>query len=1040
MKTFLVKLKVVFLFILFSSSISLASEPSPEANKLLDQIHAKIADIKSQINSSTSLASEISPEAEKLLDQIHAKTTGIKSLSWEIEGKSPSYTTNGYYKQGGFLRLQMRYPFNEAQSDYFITPEKSLSYNARMGEITESAGMNISFNAWFFLPLLDKNTLKSWGEVTAKKESIENKNYVVLEMSFKTTPQTRSNLNRNLRFYFDTEGLKLEKVEYIYGPGSTQILKVKDYERIGEYDFPVKIETTNYSLSVVNIQINPNLSEDLFKLEDKNTLTYFNAYSEEEINSKLSKNPDDPNLHYTLAKLFSSPKREFPKAIQEYKKTITLKPNAKAAYFGLASAYLNAKQYDEAIKIYEELIVKFPEDKRNCLSSLMGAYQQAGRNDDAIKTAEEYLKENPDQAHAYTTVANLYNNLKDYDKAIQMYKKALELEENVDNQANYLMQIGQIYIQQKKYEEAVQAYEDAKTKSKQEWVQQNADSQIAELYRQMGKIDELTNKYEAKLKETPENVELLKQLAEIYSRNKQYEKGVELYNKVLKIEPENRNILNQLASAYQNAKQYDKAIELYEELIVKFPENKQNYLSSLIWVYQQAGRNDDAIKTAEEYLKENPDQAYAYSTAANLYQNSKNYDKAIELYRKAIEMEKNVDNQANYLLQIGQIYIQQKKYDEAVQAYEEAKTKSKQEWVQQTANSQIAKLFSQISSKIDIDSSLIQKELNSLVPEDNQVRNEMNTRIAKAVTYRNDNPNQSCYIVIGQLTLDGDGNVQSDVKTQTDILSGGYFVALVKDPTRPLSFRMYDYKPLDVNLNAIIKQPFANIGILHLSPLKTEEESSLFGKVVLEGNENVSDIKIYANIRQSYNTPCNCIADSYGRYENLNYNQAPIRIAVDASGTLQGQGFSPTEYIIVISAPGYLGQAIPVNLQPGKKLNLGTILLELPKKLNLEYTGSWLDGNKEKITLVPDKRWQPQLNGYWSLSFLQKDGKLSLKSNYGPWYAIDLGKGTLDDFKGIENTDKVLLDRPSNFEIKDGYVYFVKSYEGKWLLFKAKID
>ena len=1428
MKNFLIKLKVVLLFILFSASISLASE--------------------------------ISPETGKLLDQLHAKTANIQSLSWDIQNKQSSYTTNGYYKQGGFIRLHTAFPYDDYPIDYLITFEKVLSYSARTGEITDGSGINVFSDAWFFLPLLDKNTLKNCGEIAVEKESIENKNYVVLEISYKTSPLIKTASNLKHRFYFDSEELKLEKIEHRYGNVSGQILKIKEYKKIGEYNFPVKIEGDYTNLLITNIQINPDLKEDLFKLEDKNALTYFSNYSEEEVKSEISKNPANPDLYYTLAKLLHHQKREIPAAIQEYKKTIILKPNARAAYFGLANAYSQDNKKEEAIQIYQKSIYKFPESinyiyqilvslyqsepssnldkalelaqewldkvpssysasivladllqkknrieeacqiyekllenpnisanlkinyktqlaklylkqekgveaekilkdiieqedissshyyitqaqqelfkhyqkegkldkvkeeisakiketpddtkllkqladiykieadyqksieiyekivslepdnqslyqelanlysqagekekqvelyenlikkfpsfKGRYLQNLMYAYQQAGKNEDAIKIAEELIKESPNQSHVYATTAQLYRNLKDYDKAIDMYRKAIELEQSADNQAQHLMQIGQIYVQQKKYEEAVQAYEEAKTKPKQEWIQQNANQQINELYRQMGKIDELINKYEAKLKEEPKNLELLKQLAEIYSQNRQYEKCIELYNKALAIKPDDRNILNQLASAYQNAKQYDKAIELFEELITKFPENKQNYLFSLMRAYQQAGRNEDAIKTAEEYIKENPSQAQSYATAASLYNNLKDYDKAIQMYRKAIELEENTDNQANYLMQIGQIYAQQKKYEEAEKAYEEAKTKSDQEWVQQNANSQINQLYQQmgktdeltnkyeaklkeepknlellkqlaeiysqnrqyekcielykkaleikpedrnllsklasayqnakqyekaitlyeeliakfpenkqsylsslmyayqqagrnedaiktaeeyikenpsqahtyttaanlynnlkdydkaiqfyrkaieieptninameqlahtyqnakkydeameiikkliekspynkqyymnkleqVSRERPIESSLIQKELDSLiVPQNNKIREEMNDRIAKAIAFRNENQfNLSSYIVIGHLVLDGLGNVQSDVKTQMDILTDGYFVALVGYTNRPLSFRMEGYRPLDVNLKAITGS-FTNIGTLHLSPLSMEEKSSIAGKLVLEGNAEASNAKIYANFRQPYNTPHNWAGNSYGMYENSYYSHIPIQIEVASDGMFRHEKLSPLEYGLTISSPGYVKKGISLNLWPGKKLDLGTIILELPKKINIEYTGSGLDGRKEKITLVPDERWQLQLSGHWNLSFLQNEGKLRLTSFFGPWYATDLGEGTLDDFNGIENTEQTLLDQPSNFEIKDGYVYLVKSSEGKWLLFKAKID
>ncbi|MFC1738670.1 TlpA family protein disulfide reductase [Planctomycetota bacterium] len=312
----------------------------------------------------------------------------------------------------------------------------------------------------------------------------------------------------------------------------------------------------------------------------------------------------------------------------------------------------------------------------------------------------------------------------------------------------------------------------------------------------------------------------------------------------------------------------------------------------------------------------------------------------------------------------------------------------------------------------------------------------MDSEIARALAYSSDWPQLTSNVVIGRLILDGYGDVQRDIKTQMDIWPDGYFVALVGEKDKPLSFRAHGCYPLDISLG--LDKPL-DLGIIRMRRVPPAKQARLTGVLNFEGGGVPSQVVATADIVQKKNTPGNHAADRYGRYKNTNYQGHPIPLEVTADGELRGSGFSPAEYELTVSAEGYVTKSMPIQFRAGETLDFGTLNIERPKIIHLVYTGSGLDGKRLSTTLAPDEAWRPPLNGSWKLSFEQEAGQLRLDSGYGPWYGSDLGTGKLADFAGIEETE-VSPQRYPRFNIRNGHVYFIKMYRGEWLCFEARIE
>ncbi len=80
----------------------------------------------------------------------------------------------------------------------------------------------------------------------------------------------------------------------------------------------------------------------------------------------------------------------------------------------------------DRIKVFEEMLVSDPSNTM-VMFGLAKEYEKAGRLDDVIKVLEDYLSKADDEGNAYGTLAGAYALSGDRDKAIETYKKGIDV-------------------------------------------------------------------------------------------------------------------------------------------------------------------------------------------------------------------------------------------------------------------------------------------------------------------------------------------------------------------------------------------------------------------------------------------------------------------------------------------------------------------------------------------------------------------------------------------------------------------------------------
>ena len=238
----------------------------------------------------------------------------------------------------------------------------------------------------------------------------------------------------------------------------------------------------------------------------------------------------------------------------------------------------------------------------------------------AIKIYDEVLKFG-DYSEAYNNRGVAYDDLRQYERAIQDYNKAIQLD---PNNAEAYNNRGNAYAKGlKQYERAIQDYNKA--------IQLNPNDERA--YNNRG----------------------------ISYRNlKQYERAIQDYDKAIQLNPNLYQAYNNRGNAYGNLGQYERAIQDYNKAIQLNPNYAEAY-NSRGFTYYIMKKYDLAFKDANKALQLNSNLAECYDTRGCIYLAMKNYDKALADFNKALSI---MEHPVIYVNR-GETYYYLKNYEKA---------------------------------------------------------------------------------------------------------------------------------------------------------------------------------------------------------------------------------------------------------------------------------------------------------------------------------------------------------------------------------------
>ncbi|MBP5455140.1 MAG: tetratricopeptide repeat protein [Paludibacteraceae bacterium] len=123
-----------------------------------------------------------------------------------------------------------------------------------------------------------------------------------------------------------------------------------------------------------------------------------------------------------------------------------------------------------------------------------------------------------------------------------------------------------------------------------------------------------------------------------YCDNGDLDKSIEIYNKLLANNPKNYLINYELAYAKSMKKEYDEAIKITKK-IEKDPNAEDQLFQLQGNAYDYLGKRKYAVASYDKGLKRFPNSGILYMEKGNIRYMEKDYDEAIKLYEKAMEVQ-----------------------------------------------------------------------------------------------------------------------------------------------------------------------------------------------------------------------------------------------------------------------------------------------------------------------------------------------------------------------------------------------------------------
>ncbi|NVO08895.1 MAG: tetratricopeptide repeat protein [Bacteroidales bacterium] len=393
-------------------------------------------------------------------------------------------------------------------------------------------------------------------------------------------------------------------------------------------------------------------------------LTAAIPYFEEAIKLNASYAPAyrELGLLWSMAGKYDKSKEYFKKYLEITKGNIP----AKIRY---VTALFYAKEYDEAVKNVEEI---FSIDQKRTYLNRIAAYSSFEKNPPEYNKALAYMdklfKDMPEDRiiqKDYTYYAKiLLKKNSDYPKLVQNTEK---LERDLTKN-------------QEKYDAA----KSAETKEKLKVQIDTLTNQIARSRKLIAaddvELDKAFQAYKKAYELTPDDKYLLNDVAVNLYNYKRFNESAKYFEKLIALGKNDANDYLQVGKAYNQGKNYVKADSALSVLVQKFPDNIQGY----VWIANTYSAMDpdnnkgiarpkfemviqkartDSVKYATELFN-------AYRFMGGDYFSQKNYAKAREYYYRIVNL--SADNKEYKTIgynSIGLTYYSNSEFDKAIEAY-----------------------------------------------------------------------------------------------------------------------------------------------------------------------------------------------------------------------------------------------------------------------------------------------------------------------------------------------------------------------------------
>ena len=268
------------------------------------------------------------------------------------------------------------------------------------------------------------------------------------------------------------------------------------------------------------------------------------------------------------------------------------------AHNGQGIAYSEKGEQDRAIQEYDKAISIKPNEAKY-YSNRGVAYNEKGGQDRAIQDFDKAISINPDKADYYSNRGNAYSGKGEYDRAIQDHDKAISIN---PNKADYYSSRGVAYRKKGLHDRAIQDFDKA--------ISINPDdadyySNRGNALDDKGEYDRAIQNYDKAISIAPDSADYYSNRGNALSKKGEHDRAIQEYDKAISINPDDADYYFNRGVAYNKKGEYDRAIQDYDKAIELDKNYTPAYHNRALTLAQRDSKVSADIfrKEAEEKIK-----------------------------------------------------------------------------------------------------------------------------------------------------------------------------------------------------------------------------------------------------------------------------------------------------------------------------------------------------------------------------------------------------------------------------------------------------
>ena len=358
--------------------------------------------------------------------------------------------------------------------------------------------------------------------------------------------------------------------------------------------------------------------------------------------------------HYSLAWAFLK-QAEFKEAIKEFQKIVKTSDDKvvkESALCQIGDAYQDSGDYLKAEEAYDTILNDYPDSfYGDYVQYQLGLTMLKASNYDAAILAFSVLKKNYPQSKllddASYTLGLAYFQRQDYNASKEVFEKFQEeyKESNLRPQAVYLL--GTSLYNLGKYQEAIEVFKNIIRQFAQDKeLAQKAEYEVADCFYQMGNEKEAMDRFKMLRSKYPDSgltADVIWWLGEYYYRHNDLMMARRYFSSLIQDFPNSYLVPEAyyaLGTSYAQEAKFAEATGNFKK-VISFGKSELAAQAAIAIadIYVRQENVDSALSVYNEILQSYPNLAnLIYPKMADLFYKSAEYDKALDFYRKAIDL------------------------------------------------------------------------------------------------------------------------------------------------------------------------------------------------------------------------------------------------------------------------------------------------------------------------------------------------------------------------------------------------------------------